>query len=279
MSDGESGLAPVEPEIVADPVSLEEPVAETPAEPAEELHEIEFDGERYSVPKKLKDGFLMQSDYTRKTQTVAEERKAIEAQREAIKAEREASQAHVRDIGRVYHINDQLAELEKTDWAKLEQENFFDAQAKFRQYALLKDERERLVSKIQDGERTRSQEAQQAFAKRYAEANETLAKDITGWNQELATKLRDFAAANGATEDDIRAFAVNAPLVKLLHKAFLSDELVKQQQTAAKAAEPKIPPKPLTKVSGSGAKPAVNLADADMETYIAERKKQGFGKR
>lgn len=245
-------------------------------EPTEEFDEIEYDGEKYSVPKKLKNGFLMQQDYTKKTQTVAEERKAVEAEKAAIKAEREAAQAHIKDVGRVYQINDQIAEMEKLDWAKLEQENFFEAQAKFREYTLLKEKRAGLVAQIQDAEQKRSQEAQQGFAKRYAETNETLAKDIKGWNAETANKLRDFAIANGATEDDIRTLAVNAPLVKLLHKAWLGDELLKKQQTAAQTAEPKVQPKPLTKVTGQGAKPAVNLFDADMETYAAERRKQGF---
>lgn len=289
MTDGETAIASTEPAAPAITEAQTEPsdpgLVETSQEtaavepPAEEFDEIEFDGEKYSVPKKLKNGFLMQQDYTKKTQTVAEERKAIEAQRESIAKEREVSQAHIRDVGKVYQINDQIAELEKTDWPKLEQENFFEAQAQFRKLSLLKDERANLVATIQGNEQKRSQEAQQSFAKRYAETNDTLAKDIKGWNQETANKLRDFAQANGASDEDIRTLAVNAPLVKLLHKAWLGDELLKKQLTAAKTVEPKVEAKPLTKVSGQGAKPAVNLADADMETYIAERKKQGFGKR
>lgn len=285
----DSAVASASEQQVIEPTDpgIELPPDPPPAEPPPpELDEIEYDGEKYQVPRKLKDGFLMQSDYTRKTQQVAEERKAIEAQRAEIeqgrKAFEEASRAqeqHIRDVGRFMVLSDQIAEFDKIDWQKLGQENPFEADEKFRQRMLLKEQRDALAREIHGNEQRRTQESQQSFAKRYEETNRTLAKDITGWNQELANKLRDFATANGATDDDIRALAVNAPLVKLLHKAYLGDQLISQKQTAAQSAEPKIVPKPLTVVSGAGVKPSPNLNDADMETYVAERKKQGFGKR
>ena len=47
-------------------------------EPDAELEEIEHDGKKHKVPKELKDSFLRQQDYTRKTQEVAEARKTVE---------------------------------------------------------------------------------------------------------------------------------------------------------------------------------------------------------
>jgi len=43
-----------------------------------DLEEIEHDGKKHRVPKELKDAFLRQSDYTRKTQEVAEARRQVE---------------------------------------------------------------------------------------------------------------------------------------------------------------------------------------------------------
>jgi hypothetical protein len=289
IASEEPAETPASPEVettpAAEPVNLEAPAEgaepEAPAEPVDELDEIEFDGERYKIPKKLKNGFLMQSDYTRKTQEVAAERKAIEAAKEAAKQEAEASRAHVREIGMVHVLSEQLAEYDKLDWNALQQSDPFEAQRHFQQRILLKDKRDALIAQIQEKEQKRSQESQQEFAKRYADTNEALARDIKGWNQDLATKLRDFATANGATEDDIRTLAVNAPLVKLLHKAWLGEQLVTAKQTQARTVEPpKPPPQPLTKVTGSGARPVAKPEQAaDMDTYVALRKKQGFGKR
>ena len=53
-----------------------EEVEEAQAQPS--LAEVEIDGRTYQVPPELKDGYLRQSDYTKKTQQIAEERKAAQ---------------------------------------------------------------------------------------------------------------------------------------------------------------------------------------------------------
>lgn len=267
---------PVEP---TTPGAADPQIVDAPAETPIDLEEIEFDGEKYSVPKKLKDGFLMQSDYTRKTQDVATQRKALETAQEAVRQEREAQAAHTKDVGRVLMLNDRLAEFDKVDWQRLGNEDPFKAQQLFTERTLLKDQRDGLIAQIQNAEQERSQKSQQDFAKRYAETNETLAKEVQGWGQDLANKLTEFAKSSGMTEADIRQAAVSVPMVKLLHKAYLGEQLIKERQAAAQAADPKVEPIPLRKVSGSGAKGPANLFNADMETYVAERKKQGFGTR
>lgn len=61
------------------------PAGDTPPEPeaAPQFAEVEIDGKVYQVPPELKDGYLRQSDYTKKTQTLAEDRKAAEALKQA----------------------------------------------------------------------------------------------------------------------------------------------------------------------------------------------------
>ena len=49
-------------------------------EPPPELEEVEHEGKKYQIPKPLKGALLMQADYTRKTQEVAEQRRAVEEQ-------------------------------------------------------------------------------------------------------------------------------------------------------------------------------------------------------
>ena len=52
------------PEVDDEVVSTDEP-EQTPVESDDE--EIDYEGEKYKVPKKLKDAFLRQADYTVKT--------------------------------------------------------------------------------------------------------------------------------------------------------------------------------------------------------------------
>ena len=270
-----SEVAAPEPVNLEAPEAQEEPVQETPVE---EFDEIDHDGEKYSIPKKLKDAFLRQSDYTRKTQEVAEIRKSVEAERETVRQRAEAERAHIREIAQVVNIDEQLTQLDQTDWVELQNKDPFEAQNQFQRRTLLKERRDRLVAELQQKELQRSQEASQEFDKRYAETNEALSKSIPGWNADLANKMRDFATKNGVSIERIRDMAVDASMVKLLHKAYLGDQLISAKTTAAQ--EPKVEPKPLQRVTGSGSRaPQSPESAGDMETYVRLRRKQGFGSR
>lgn len=254
-------------------------VSEPEAAPVEDdSEEVEYEGNKYRLPKELKDAFLRQSDYTRKTQEVAEQRRTFEAEQSAFKQQSEVAQRHIQDIASVYSLNAQIASLE-AEYAKAQQDgDFIKTGELYQQRGFLIEQRNGLASQIQANEQRVSQEAQQTFAKRYAETNAQLAKEIKGWS-EVAPKVAAFAQENGVTQEELRVMATNPHLAKLVHKAYLGDQLVNAKTVQAKTADPPVQAKPITKVSGTGAKPAVNLATADMDTYIAERKKQGYGKR
>ena len=53
-------------------------------DPPDDGEEIEHEGRKYLVPAALKPLLLMQADYTRKTQEVAEQRRAVQAERQAL---------------------------------------------------------------------------------------------------------------------------------------------------------------------------------------------------
>src|SRR6185437_2626655 len=58
--------------------------AETVAEAEPTEAEIEWGGEKFTIPIKLKDAFLKNEDYTQKTQELAEQRRILEQNRESI---------------------------------------------------------------------------------------------------------------------------------------------------------------------------------------------------
>ena len=61
-----------------------------------EFEEVEYEGKRYALPKELKDAILRQSDYTRKTQELAQQREQSTAEIAAEKARIEADRANFR---------------------------------------------------------------------------------------------------------------------------------------------------------------------------------------
>jgi hypothetical protein len=274
--------APAEPEEQApewiDEVSPDAVPAEAEAtEPVEELFDIEINGKKHKVTKEIRDSVLMHADYTRKTQEVAEQRKAIEAQKAQVDQFATSAQAHIRDMGRLMALDDQLDQYNKVDWTRYTNENPLEADAAFRQRTLMKEQREALARQIQANEMRRSQEAQLAQAKRYEETNRKLETEIKGWNADLAGKLRQYAADVGIPDNLIRAYAHDVGSVKALHEAYLGRQLIEKQKAAAKAATA-TDPKPLAKVGGQGVRNAVDLTrlskSDDVSSYVAARQKQ-----
>jgi hypothetical protein len=286
-------IAPVSEEVVPPPEAapaepqqqqVEEAVQETapegepePTVVEEELFDIEINGKTHKVTKDIRDSVLMHADYTRKTQDIAEQRKAIEAQRSQVDQFATSAQAHIRDMGRLMALDDQLDQYSKVDWARYTQENPLEADAAFRQRTLMKEQREALARQIQANEVRRSQEAQLAQAKRYEETNRKLETEIKGWNADLAGKLRQYAADVGIPDNLIRAYAHDVGSVKALHEAYLGRQLIEKQKAAAKAATA-TDPKPLAKVGGQGVRNAVDLfrvaKSDDVSSYVAARQKQ-----
>jgi len=201
----------------------------------EEFDEIEHDGAKHKIPKALKPLFMMQGDYTRKTQEVAEQRKAVEADRETFKKTVEFERQLTAEIGRVKLFDETLEQYAKVDWATLRMQNPEQANAAFQDYVQMKDQRERLASKVHEDLQKRQADQQRDFAKRVEEGQQVLMRDIPGWSPELANKLVTFAKSAGLTDADIASYQDNPRAVKLLHSAWLGQELVKKQQAAARA--------------------------------------------
>lgn len=290
MSDGSETIASTEVEkdqpVVAE-TTTPDVTPETPAEPIDDSEEIEFEGERYKVPKKLKSGFLMQADYTRKTQELADLRRGLDSEREAFGNERETftksietERQLVKEIGQLQVFDDTLAEYRKVDWNAWQATDPDRANAAFREFVTLRDRRDALNSTITQKREEQSRTAQGEFTKRMAEANAHLARDIPNWN-EVSRKVGEFALATGITPDELRNIATNVNATKILHKAWLADQLTSTAKSAVTTipTEPKIEAKPVTKVSGNGSKSSATVENSDMEDYVSIRKKQGYGKR
>jgi hypothetical protein len=119
------GLGDDEPTSEQAPPESEQPETEVSAEstgdPSSEFDEIEFDGSRYQVPKPLKDAFMHKSDYTRKTQELANQRRETEALQSQLKVaqlEREFYGSVTQEAQTIQMIDAQTKEL-TDNWASL----------------------------------------------------------------------------------------------------------------------------------------------------------------
>lgn len=195
--------------------------------------EIEDGEKKARVPKWVKEGFLRQSDYTKKTQEVAETRKALEAQAQAV-----AQQAEFIESNRV-----EIAKLGKIDHDYAEWKSWIDANpdqalpADYHKLTTLKEERDQLAASLRQKAHTASVEAQRADAKALEDMRAELPKAIPGYGPEKEREIFTFATTDlGFAPEEIAG--VRSPkIVKALHLAMLGAKASKAQATAAKQTQ------------------------------------------
>ena len=186
----------------------------------------------------------MQKDYTVKTQSLAEQRKAFEAQAQF-------QQQHIQEFAKVVALNESIAEFEKIDWNALGQEDPLKAQQLFFHKSSLESQRNQLAQTISQKNQQLALEKQQEFAKRIEESESVLKRDIKEWSPELESKLLTFASSNyGVDAEDFKSSKVNPSTMKLLYDAYIGKQIIQKQTAKPKPAAAK----PVTTLSAKGTK-------------------------
>ena len=223
-----------------DPASLLE--AETDDE------EIDYDGEKFKVPKKLKEAFMRQQDYTQKTQTVAEQRKAVEAQEAEIQRKAQLQQQNIAEYAEAYSLDNQLKQYQQIDWQQLIEADPVQAMKLDRQMRELQQRRDQVVTSVTQKQQQQALQMQQETAKRLQEGRAVLEREIKDWSPELGKKLLDYGQSIGFKAEEL-ANVTNPVAVKLLHKAWQFDQLMKK--SASEKDKPVPQEKPVTRITAS----------------------------
>jgi hypothetical protein len=209
-----------------------------------ELVEVTYDGKTYELPAELKDALLRQQDYTRKTQEVAEGRRALEDARGRHDRHTTAMRAHFTDAARVMALTEQMRGFDQVDWAALKAQDPQRADALWQQRQKLRDMRNRAIRAWSEKDREHASHSQRATARRVEEVHAHLPRLIADWSPELDGKLAVYGTEQGLSREEMAQAALQNPhFMKLLHKAHQFDDTArkaKDQQTfdAAQAARP-----------------------------------------
>jgi hypothetical protein len=218
---------------------------------ADEFEEIEHGGKKHKLPKDLKPLLMMQQDYTRKTQEVAEHRRALEADRAAVQQARQQveeqarlGQEVVEEVAERKAIERELAKYQNVNWAQLEQEDFPRAQTLWRQRQQLMEAWQLANGKVQrksiqfDQAKAAAQEAQRGeLAKRIDETRVYAEANIKGWSDQTAKELERYAHSIGFTPDQINQF-ISPPFLRAIHDGWRASQLAQKQQQAARRPTP-----------------------------------------
>lgn len=234
-----------------------------------ETAEVELNGEKYKVPAALKDAFLMQADYTRKTQEVAETRKIAEAKLAEAESVFNVSNEVLEARAALLNVSNGLNQFQNVDWAKLEAEDPIGAMSAWRQYQQLEKARGEITGFLNEEQSKRAATAEQETANRLRETAEFARTKIPGWSPEVDAKVTAFAEAElGFTRDTLKS-AYSPSVYKALHLAWLGHQSLQKQNAQPKS--PAAPTKPLGKVTPR-ANPVAGLDDRlSMDEWIKQR--------
>lgn len=264
------------------------------ADPEDETEEVELGGKKYKVHRDLKANLMMQADYTRKTQEIAEYRRALDQAAQAHQAREQAfaqqaqfQQQHLREFAHLANLDQQLEQYARFDWDQAEIQDPLTAQKHLRQYQQLKDQRAALAGQLQQMEYStreqarrqelaQQQEHEKALAKQIQETERVLQREIKGYNETTLTAIRDYATGRaGYSMEELKSAVVDPRAFIILDKARRYDQLLEKRQAAAKAKTPE-QTKPLTRISnGKSGAVASGLDDSlSADEWVRRRNEQ-----
>lgn len=206
--------------------------------PVDEVDDVDFEGKKYRVPREIKDALLRQADYTRKTQEIAETRRQLEQSAQV-------QQQTLAEHAQLMAIDQQIAQFQGLNWNEVIDKDPVQAMKLQQQFSALQQQRGQVASRIQQAQQWHHEQQRAALAKQIEAGRAEVARDIKGWSPELARQLADYGKRLGYSEQEVGAIA-DPRAVKLLHKAFLYD-----QMAAKSAAPPKQPSAPAAKPAAS----------------------------
>lgn len=243
----------------------------------DDSEEIDHEGEKYKLPKKLaeewKNGRLRQQDYTVKTQDLAKQRTEFETAQQEFVARQQFQQQHIQAVAKVMAIDERLEQFQKLDWNALTDADPVQALKLDRQMRELQQQRAEQVDGLQQSQARLTFEQQQATARRQQEARLELSKEIPGFGTaEVQKQLLEVGKAAGYKQEEL-ANVQDPRAVKLLHKAYLYDQLI------AKAKAPVTTSAnitPITRVTGASAATQKSIGDKSLSDAEYNRMRREY---
>lgn len=246
--------------IQADAALAAELAASQPTEA--ELADVDFDGEKFKVPAKLKDAFLRYRDYTQKTQETAEEKRAAQAERVQIQEERKTSDGLKKEEFQLWGLDNRLQQLSQVNLQTIRQQNPEYAEQLRDEFIKLQGIRPQLLNSITQKSQAMQLAERERFANLASKADAFLKREIKDWSPAKDAEMESYARGEGIDTKGLAEFMLKSPaIVRVLDKAAKFDQLMKKQ-----LAKPPAPPAtPVSRIS-----PAASPATKDPDRMNAD---------
>jgi len=210
----------------SEPEGDEQPEAEEQEATEAELVEIDVDGETYQVPEALKDKFMLQADYTRKTQEVAEQRKQVELAQAQLQQAAQLQQQSIAEYAELTALDKQIQQYNQVDWNALYESDPAEFVRLKEQSRDLRDTRGQLANQIQLKHQQQYEQNQQTRIQLREDGLKVLTKEIPNWSNDLGKTISQYAIEKfGFTASEMNEI-IDPRVVKVLYTAYQRDKQV-----------------------------------------------------
>lgn len=259
-------------ETVIDQGAEDLPPDTDPDELEEELEGVKLRGKKEAM-ERIKAERLMHQDYTRKTMSLAEERRAAQAEREQFQQVRELHSKMDQELFQLRSVDARLAQLRGVNFAALSQQNPEYAQQLRDELIQLQAYRPQLEGSITQKKQQLDLNEQQQTAKLFSEAQAFLMREIKGWSPAKDAELENYAKSHGVNTGELGQFLLRNPQIAvLIDKAQKWDKSIKERMTTIK--QQAAAPKPPSRIEGGKASTQKALSDMSPAEYREWREKQ-----
>jgi hypothetical protein len=266
----------------------EEPETEEDDEPEDSENEqpkslkLKVNGEELDKPIDEVIALAQQGlDYTKKTQEVAEQRKALEEYAQTVKVQEEVfmqqvqlQQALIGDVAQLTAVDKQLAAFNDVNWQELSDNDFVEAQKLFFTYNQLQQQRGQLATELEAKAQQIQQQQAAKMQEKIAQGKEILAKEIPNWSRETTQELMTFGKEYGFSDDELGTI-IDPRHVKVLHDAMQWRKLQKNSVAKNKVSQAK----PVVKPGAKDTKQEATSANRQIREQLRKTGKADYAQK
>jgi hypothetical protein len=230
--------APLKQRAAKQPDNDQDASPDAKSEEGDGLEEVEYEGETFQVPAKLKEAIIHKADYTRKTQEVAEKQRNIELQAEQIRVhqlEREFEQTISEPLNNL-NLIESRTKLLLANWSTL------TADEK-QEITYLDKQKEQIVREIEGKKNEFANGLKKSREELRSKLVETVSKAIPNWSPALAKEITEHAINDGYSNQELSSIT-DPRMLKTLWKAREYDRLKTKAVATPAKATPAVKPGP-----------------------------------
>lgn len=196
----------------------DEPEVQGEGEGEDESEDVEFEGKAYKVPKEIKLALLRQSDYTQKTQEVAEQRKAVEQLTQVVEQRQRVMLQTFEKAVELREIKNRLSQYEQIDWQSLAATDPTQATQLHIAYQQLQREAQKTNGDLQQVSNQLQQLTETQRQQKLADGTQYLKTHIPDFSEKTAADIASVATKHyGITPAELKAISEDNPDARFVH--------------------------------------------------------------